>query len=94
MKQKQINFTKNVSQSENPGSDDINLVIIDNKSVDVYRWPWARSLYGEIFEYFRLYSKAKVVIFDAIITNSDTENPEASDNYFYDVVKIECIERF
>lgn len=80
-------FTKNVSKSGNIGSKNIELIMIDDKSVDVYRWPWARSLYGEIFDYLRIYTKAKVVVFDAIITNPDNANPPASDNYFYDVVK-------
>ena len=80
-------FTKNVSQSANIGSKNIELIMIDDKSVDAYRWPWARSLYGEIFDYLRIYTNAKVVVFDAIITNPDTANPSSSDNYFYDVVK-------
>lgn len=80
-------FTKSISQTENLGTKKIELIMIDDKSVDVYRWPWARSLYGEIFDYLRQYTKAKVVVFDAIITNPDNENPPSSDNYFYDVVK-------
>ena len=42
-----INSTSAIKE----GSKDISLIVIDNKSLDTYRWPWARSLYGEIFEY-------------------------------------------
>ncbi len=69
------------------GSNDISLIVIDNKSLDSYRWPWARSLYGEIFEYLNKYTNAKVVIFDSVLSNLDKERPAESDNYFFETVK-------
>ena len=69
------------------GSKDISLIVIDNKSLDTYRWPWARSLYGEIFEYLNKYTNAKVVIFDSVLSNLDKERPAESDNYFFETVK-------
>lgn len=69
------------------GSNDISLIVIDNKSLDSYRWPWARSLYGEIFEYLDKYTNAKVVIFDSVLSNLDKERPAESDNYFFETVK-------
>lgn len=68
------------------GSKDISLIIIDDKSLESYRWPWARSLYGEIFEYFNKYSNAKVVVFDSILNSLDKERPPESDNYFFNTV--------
>ena len=77
----------NLTHATMKGSDDIALVMIDNKSIDSYRWPWARSLYGEIFDYLNKYTNAKVVVFDSIFTNLDKNNPPSSDNYFFDTVK-------
>ncbi len=68
------------------GSKDIALVIIDNKSLESYRWPWARSLYGEIFEYFNKYTNAKVLVFDSILNSLDKERPASSDQFFFDTV--------
>ncbi len=90
-----INFWENsiydtiINSSTSPARayDEISLIIIDNKSLENYRWPWARSLYGEIFEYLHKYTKAKVVVFDSILNSLDKERPEESDNYFFDVVK-------
>mgnify|MGYP000027217939 CR=1 FL=1 len=68
------------------GSKDISLIIIDNKSLESYRWPWARSLYGEIFEYFNKYTNAKVLVFDSILNSLDKERPASSDQFFFDTV--------
>ena len=75
------------TSSSGYGSDDISLVVIDNNSLTAQRWPWARSLYGEIFDYFSKHTKAKVVVFDCIIRALDKENPPSSDQYFFNSVK-------
>ena len=67
------------------GSDSISLIVIDDKSLDSYRWPWARSLYGEIFDYLNK-TNAKVVVFDSILSSLDKERPADSDNYFFDTL--------
>jgi adenylate cyclase len=77
----------NNSSATVEGSKDINLVMIDNKSLESYRWPWARSLYAEIFEYFQNYTNAKVVVFDSIITTLDKERPASSDGIFFNAIK-------
>lgn len=68
------------------GSEDIVVIVIDDKSVADIRWPWKRELYGKIFEYLNNYSKAKVIGFDAIIATPDKENPQ-SDKKFYSAIK-------
>ena len=73
----------NSSSATVEGSKDISLIVIDNKSLDSYRWPWARSLYGEIFEYLNKYTNAKVVIFDSVLSSLDKERPASSDNFFF-----------
>lgn len=77
----------NASTSTTTGSDEVSLVIIDNKSLDVHRWPWARSLYSEILEYFDNYADEKAVVFDIAITTLDKERPASSDQKFFDSVK-------
>ena len=70
------------------GSDDIVLVVIDAKTVEKYRWPWKRENYSKIFEYFN-YSKPKLLIYDAIITTVDTENPESDKKFFNTINKFD-----
>ncbi len=69
------------------GSDEISLIVIDDKSVAGYRWPWARSMYGEILEYLKNNTKAKVIVFDSLIRSLDKDRPASSDNYFFDTVR-------
>ena len=76
------NYTLDNSKSD----DNISLVIIDNKSLEDYRWPWARALYGEILEYFNKYTNAKVVVFDSVLNSLDKAHGASSDNYFFDTV--------
>jgi adenylate cyclase len=68
------------------GSDNVVIVVIDDKSLNRIRWPWKREMYNKIFEYFHQYSMAKVVGFDATIATPDVENPE-SDIRFYSAIK-------
>ena len=67
-------------------NDDIVLIVIDDKSIERYRWPWKRELYGKIFNYINNYTNVKVMGFDAIISSLDNEAQE-SDNYFFNAVK-------
>lgn len=68
------------------GSDDIVLVVIDDKTVEKHRWPWKREKYGEIFEYFLNYAHPKAIMYDAIIVTKDLDNPE-SDKKFFNIIK-------
>ncbi len=71
------------------GHDDIILVVIDNKSVERYRWPWKRDLNCKIFEYFSEYAKPKIMVHDAILTTIDTDYPEADKKYFNSLKKMD-----
>ena len=64
------------------GSNDIALVVIDADSIKNYRWPWKRELYCKIYNYFKDYTKADVIVHDALVSNLDSDNPE-SDNKFF-----------
>ena len=79
-------FVKATSM-KSTASDNISLVVIDNQSLTAHRWPWARSMYGDMFEYFSKYTKAKVVVFDCIIRALDENNPPSSDKRFFDAVE-------
>ena len=68
------------------GSDGIVLVVIDDKSIERYRWPWNRSLYAKIFEYMGKHTSAKIIGFDAVVTTPDVNNPKA-DKQLYDTIK-------
>ncbi len=68
MKQTSVNKT---------ASDDIILVVIDNKSLaNLGRWPWKRTRFLEIFDYLEYHTEAKVYGFDAIIIAPDTDYPQ------------------
>lgn len=62
------------------GSKDIVLIVIDDKSIGRYRWPWSRDLYCPIFNYFKEYTKCKVVVSDSILVTKD--DPVADKKYF------------
>jgi len=64
------------------GHDDVVLVMIDNKSIEKYRWPWKRDLHNKVFGYFRDYANPKVIIHDSIFVTLDLDNPEADRRYF------------
>ena len=78
-------MVKNFTAHEN-ASDDIVLVVIDDKSTAKYRWPWKRELYAKIFEYLKDYCDTELIGFDAIVTNIDKDNPQ-SDKLFFNTVK-------
>ncbi len=64
------------------GHDDIVLVIIDDKSVEKYLWPWKRDLHSKVLKYFEDYSKHKVLVYDTVFTTLDNASPETDKIYF------------
>ena len=62
------------------GSKDIVLIVIDDKSIGRYRWPWRRDLYCSILNYFKEYTNCKLMVFDTILTAKD--NPVTDAKYF------------
>ena len=83
---KAYNFMVENFSTVRHGSNEIVLVVIDDKSLNRIRWPWKRELYAKIFEYLNTYSMAKVIGFDARIATPDIEHPN-SDAKFYNSVK-------
>ena len=63
-------------------SDNVVLVVIDDKSLKKIPWPWQRNLYSDIFDYLEFYAGAKVIAFQNLVIYPDTYYPE-NDKYFY-----------
>ena len=63
-------------------SENIVLVVIDNKSLDKIKWPWSRDIISDIFDYLEFICGAKVIVFHNLVVFPDTYNPK-SDAYFY-----------
>ena len=77
-------MVKNFGATQN-GSNDIALIVIDDKSIAYRRWPWPREHYAKIMEYLNDYAQPKIIGFDSIITTPDKDNPK-SDEKFYKTV--------
>lgn len=78
---KALTFIKNEKSSDN-----VVLVVIDNKSVSKIKWPWTKDLYSDIFDFLQDKAKAKVIVFDNLIIFPDTYNIE-KDKEFYSRLK-------
>ena len=63
------------------GGDNIVLIVIDEKTIEKYRWPWRRDVNCKIFEYFK-YSKTKTIVHDSVLSTLDANNLEADKKYF------------
>lgn len=73
---------------KNYGSNDIVLIVIDDKSIESIRWPWPRSLYTDIFEFLQNKGKVKAILFDAVITSPDSYNPGADYDFYKKLPKL------
>ena len=78
-------MVKHFSAAKN-GSDNIVVIVIDDKSIAYRRWPWPREYYAKIMEFLNDYAKPEIIGYDAILTSLDKENPQ-SDEYFFNTVK-------
>lgn len=69
--------------------DDIAVVMIDEASLKAMnsllgRWPWPRSVYGDVLDFLAL-GKPRAVVFDFLFTENEMNNrlgPEANDRRF------------
>ncbi len=83
------NFMHSNFTAKNYGSDEIALIVIDDKSIERHRWPWQRYLYAQIFEYLTDYANPKLIGFDAILSSLDKENPKSDEQFFNTVNRID-----
>ncbi|MBQ3642079.1 adenylate/guanylate cyclase domain-containing protein [bacterium] len=75
-----IKIMTNIHKSK--ASDDIALIIVDDKSMERIAWPWSRNLYSDIFDYLENDCGAKVVVFQKLVFTPDTYN-QHKDSEFY-----------
>jgi len=85
---KAFNFMVKNFTAQKSGNKDIVIIVIDDKSIGKYRWPWKRELYCNIFNYFKEYSNTKVVVNDAVFATPDSENPISDTRYFQSLSKL------
>jgi adenylate cyclase len=85
---KAYNFFVQKFSANKLASQDIVLIVIDDKSLSKIRWPWKRELYGKIFNYLNDYSKTKLIGFDAIFRAKDNENINSDLKFYRDLKKI------
>lgn len=87
LQNKSYNFMVKYTTADNIPSDDIILVVIDNKSLaSIGVWPWKREKTIDIFDFLEFHTDAKVIAYDAIVMAPDKENPD-SDKYFFKNIK-------
>ena len=65
------NIMTSAFSARSKGSDGIVIVVIDDKSIAKYRWPWSRDKYAKIFNYLGNYADTKVIGFDSVLTSND-----------------------
>ncbi len=83
MQLKSYNVMNKLTMGSKKPSDEIKLVVIDDKSlIEIGRWPWKREYYLEIFDYFENYTNAKLVGYDGLIMVPDLEHPESDKKFF------------
>lgn len=80
---KVYNFMAQNFSAYKTGSEEIAVIVIDDKSIERHRWPWKRDLYAKIFEYLNTYSSPKIIGYDAILSSSEDK---ASDKVLFDTL--------
>ena len=73
------------------GHKDIVLIVVDNKTIEKYRWPWKREKWCKIYNYLYEYGKPKVIAHDGLIAALDTQNPESDKKFFDTIAKSDIV---
>lgn len=85
---KSYNIMSKFSVDRRNVSNDILLIVIDDKSLqEIGRWPWKREYYLEIFDYFENYTNAKLMGYDGLIMAPDLEHPKSDKKFFSEIGK-------
>ncbi len=89
-KLKSYNLANLFTTSKRISSNDVVLVVIDDKSLSkIGRWPWKRQYYLEIFDFFHTYAKTPVIAYDGLVMAPDIEHPESDKKFFSNIGKFE-----
>ncbi|MBE7708260.1 MAG: adenylate/guanylate cyclase domain-containing protein [Cyanobacteria bacterium SIG27] len=85
---KSYNIMNKLTVDKRTPSDEILLVVIDDKSLhEIGRWPWKREYYLEIFDYFENYTNAKIMGYDGLVMAPDLEHPKSDEKFFNSIGK-------
>ena len=86
---KSYNFMNSVTIKNRIASDDVVLIVIDDKSLDeIGRWPWKREYYLDFFDFIEK-SDAKSMGYDGIVVAPDSEYPESDKKFFNNIKKFD-----
>lgn len=58
------------------GSQDIIEIVVDDRSIQNYKWPWTKDMYAQILDYFHSYASPKVIGLDMNVTAFNKNNPK------------------
>lgn len=76
-------FTKGLTFLQNKkASENVVIVVIDDKSLNQRAWPWQRDLFSDIFDFLETEAGAKSIVFQNLVVYPDTYFPE-NDAIFY-----------
>ena len=67
-------------------SNDVVLIVIDDKSIKRIPWPWRKELFSDMFSFLEHEAGAKSIVFQNLIVFPDTYNPN-SDKIFFQSLK-------
>ena len=85
---KSYNVMNKLTVKDRIASDEVLLVVIDDKSLhEIGRWPWKREYYLEIFDYFENYTNAKLMGYDGLVMAPDKEHPNSDKKFFSTIGK-------
>ena len=71
------------------GNDNIALIVVDDKTIGRYQWPWKREKWCQIYNYLYEYAKPKVIVHDGLILSLDRENPDSDKKFFQTINKFD-----
>ena len=71
------------------GNDNIVLIVVDDKTIGRYQWPWKREKWRLIYNYLYEYAKPKVIVHDGLILNLDRENPDSDKKFLQTINKFD-----
>lgn len=78
------NFMIQNFAAQKVGSEQIAIIVIDDKSVQRHRWPWSRDLYAKFFEYLHYYGKPKIIGYDSLLSSKDNK---VTDEKLFSMIK-------
>ena len=73
---KAYDFMTKLTANRRASENIVNVVIDDESISKIGRWPWRRTYYTDMFDYFENQAHARVIAFDALITSFGDEKDD------------------